>query len=225
LVVSFFVGSALIAALVDIPVFARITVYRNSQLGAALVLVRLLAALPVGALIGGYLLSRVPVRYLAGGGMTLAAAGFAQMTRWDLHALRGGSATVGLVMCGLGFGLAIAPVNAALLAATRAEVHGVASALLIVARMIGMLVGISALTTIGLRRFYAVSATIPSITEVCHSQSLCHAYVLKLKEAGIAQLHAIFLGAAVCAAIAVVLSLVLLRNVAAPQQRVRTYGL
>jgi MFS transporter, DHA2 family, triacylglyceride efflux pump len=216
LVVSFFVGSALIAALVDIPVFARVTVYRNSQLGAALVLVRLLAALPVGALIGGYLLAKVPVTYLAGGGMTLAAAGFVQMTRWDLHALRGGSATGALVVCGLGFGLAIAPVNAALLAATRAEVHGVASALLVVARMIGMLVGISALTTIGLRRFYAVSATIPPITEVCHSQSLCHAYVLKLKVAGIAQLHTIFLGAAVCAAIAVVLSLVLLRTAAAP---------
>ena len=49
LLVSFFVGAALIAALVDIPVFARVTVYPDSQLGAALVLVRLLAALPVGA--------------------------------------------------------------------------------------------------------------------------------------------------------------------------------
>ena len=50
LVVSFFVGAALIAALVDIPIFARITVYPDSQLLAALVLVRLLVALPVGAL-------------------------------------------------------------------------------------------------------------------------------------------------------------------------------
>ena len=49
LLVSFFVGAALIAALVDIPIFARITVYPDSQLDAALVLVRLLVALPVGA--------------------------------------------------------------------------------------------------------------------------------------------------------------------------------
>jgi hypothetical protein len=48
LVVSFFVGSALIAALVDVPVFARVTVYPDSQLGAALVLVRFLIALPMG---------------------------------------------------------------------------------------------------------------------------------------------------------------------------------
>ena len=49
LVVSFFVGAALIAALIDIPIFARTTIYRDSQLMAALVLVRFLVALPVGA--------------------------------------------------------------------------------------------------------------------------------------------------------------------------------
>ena len=51
-VVSFFVGAALIAALIDIPIFARTTVYPDSQLMAALVLVRFLVALPVGAVVG-----------------------------------------------------------------------------------------------------------------------------------------------------------------------------
>ena len=41
MLVSFFVGAALIAALIDIPLFARTTVYPDSQLNAALVLVRL----------------------------------------------------------------------------------------------------------------------------------------------------------------------------------------
>ena len=62
LLVSFFVGAALIAALVDIPIFARVTVYPDSQLEAALVLVRFLVALPVGALVGGYLIRRLPGR-------------------------------------------------------------------------------------------------------------------------------------------------------------------
>ena len=62
LLVSFFVGAALIAALVDIPIFARTTVYPDSQLTAALVLVRFLVALPVGALVGGYLIRRLPRR-------------------------------------------------------------------------------------------------------------------------------------------------------------------
>jgi MFS transporter, DHA2 family, triacylglyceride efflux pump len=226
LLVSFFVGSALIAALVDIPVFARVTVYQNSQLGAALVLLRLLVALPVGALIGGYLLRRVPVVYPAATGMTLAALSFAAMTRWDLHSLPGAGATATLLLCGFGFGLAIAPVNAALLTSTASDVHGLASALLVVARMIGMLVGISVLTTVGLRRFYSVSSTVPSIARVCHSQRLCDAYVLKLTEAGVTQLQTIFWGAAVCAAIAAVLSMVLLRSAAgAPQRGVGALGM
>ena len=58
MLVSFFIGAALIAALIDIPLFARTTVYPDSQLLAALVLVRFLVALPVGAVVGGYLTRR-----------------------------------------------------------------------------------------------------------------------------------------------------------------------
>ena len=210
--VSFFVGWALIAALVDIPIFARITAYPNSQLGAALVLLRLLAALPVGALLGGYLTRTVPAGGLAAVGMLLAAGGFCWMARWDRTALDSWTASLPLVVAGLGFGLAIAPVNAALLAATRDAVHGVTSALLIVARMIGMLVGISALTTLGLRRFYAVSADLPTPAEVCRTPNPCPAYVEELKTAGIAQLHVIFWGAAACAVVAAVLAILLLRG-------------
>ncbi|MGI8993926.1 MAG: MFS transporter [Nocardioidaceae bacterium] len=219
ILVSFFVGASLIAALVDIPVFARVTTYPNSQLGAALVLVRLLAALPVGALLGGYLIRHVPVGVIAAVGMVSAAGGFAWMTQWGKTSLESPTATVPLVLAGLGFGLAIAPVNAALLAATRADVHGIASALVVVARMVGMLVGVSALTTIGLRRFYAVSARQPSIDDVCHSARVCPAYVDVLKDAGIAQIHAIFWGAAVCAVVAAVLSLALLRGAATTRER------
>jgi MFS family permease len=211
-VVSFLIGSSLIAALVDIPIFARVTAYPDSQLGAALVLLRLLAALPVGALAGGYLLRRVPVAMVASVGMMLVAASFAWLAQWDRSALDSPVSTVPLVLGGLGFGLAIAPVNAALLAATRSEVHGIASALVVVARMVGMLVGISALTTIGLRRFYAVSASVPPLQDVCGSDRICDAYVAALRDAGIAQISAIFWGAAVCALMAAVASVVLLRG-------------
>jgi len=85
--------------------------------------------------------------------------------------------------------------------------------------MVGMLVGISALTTIGLRRFYAVSAQQPSIDEVCNSSGVCAEYVEILRDAGIAQLHAIFWGAAFCAVVAAVLSLVLLRGASASSQQ------
>ncbi len=114
-----------------------------------------------------------------------------------------------LVLGGLGFGLAIAPVNAALLAHTADAVHGVTSALLIVARMVGMLLGISALTTIGLRAFYAASDKIPPAEELCNgAATACQAYKDAVRDAGITQLHTVFVGAAVCALIAAVLALV-----------------
>ena len=134
------------------------------------------------------------------------------MSTWGLTSLGEPVATVPLVLSGLGFGLALAPVNAALLAATAAAVHGVTSALLVVARMVGMLVGISALTTIGLRRYYAVQVDLPSPSSVCPSGTQCAAYTRMLKEAGLAQLETVFVGAAVCAVLAALLALVLFRT-------------
>ncbi len=213
IVVSFFVGSALIAALVDIPIFARITIADGSQIKAALVLVEFLVALPVGALLGGVLIRRLPAGVLAATGMVLAALGFWLMAGWDFDSLHHLGSSAVLAMTGLGFGLALAPVNAALLASTDDAVHGVTSALLVVARMVGMLVGISALTTIGLRRYYAVQSGIPSPNSVCGGdKTRCAAYTRMIESAGIEQLQAIFLGAAICALVAAVAALVCFRG-------------
>ena len=212
LLVSFFVGASLIAALVDIPFFARITVYRDSQLDAALVLVRFLIALPIGAVVGGWLLRKFSAALLTPIAMAMSAAAFFHMATWDKNALNDPYETVSLIVAGLGFGLAIAPVNAVLLEHTADAVHGVASGLLIVARMVGMLIGISALTTIGLRQFYSASAAIPAVTELCDgSTKACAAYRDAILGAGLAQLHAVFVGAAVCALIAGALAALLLR--------------
>ncbi|UYM05279.1 MFS transporter [Solicola gregarius] len=203
IVVSFFTGAALIAALVDIPFFARLTAYQDSQLDAALVLLRFLIALPIGAVLGGWLTRRTSAGVLTLVAMLVAAGSFCWMATWGRDALDHWSVSVPLVLAGLGFGAAIAPVNAALLASTRSDVHGVASALLVVARMVGMLVGISALTTVGLRRFYAVSDDIPPASRLCpDGEPSCDAYNNRLIDAGLAQLDAVFLGAALCAAVA-----------------------
>lgn len=201
IVVSFLVGVALVAALVDVPLFARTTVDTRSQLDAALVLVRFLVAVPVGALAGGYLVRRLPGGAIAAAGMVLAAFGFALMTRWDPDALRHAAATVPLVVAGLGFGLALAPVNAAVLAATDEAVHGLAASLVVVARMVGMLVGISVLTAVGMRAYFHAAARIPPLSQVCGDR-YCDAYGDLLQAAGVAQEHAVFAGAAVTALVA-----------------------
>ncbi len=213
-VVSFFVGAALIAALIDIPIFARTTVYRSSQLMAALVLVRFLVALPVGAVVGGYLVRTRSAGLITAAGMALSAAGFALMTRWDAETLHDPSANLALAMCGFGFGLALAPVNAAVLASTDEAVHGVSTAMVVVARMVGMLVGISALTTIGLHRYYAKQDALQTVTQVCGEPKMCAAFRDLQKAAGVAQEQTVFMGAVVCALAAGVLALLLFRGAA-----------
>ena len=213
MVVSFFVGSALIAALVDIPIFARITIYGDSQLSAALVLVRFLVGLPVGAFLGGLASRHAPAGVVTAGGMALSCAGFLAMSQWGLETLRSPWASVPLVAGGLGVGLAMAPVNAALLASTADAVHGIASALLVVARTVGKLVGVSALTTIGLRRYYAAESAMPSPAEVCTGgRTRCAEFTTILREAGLVQLQTIFLGAAVSCVLAGLVALVVFRH-------------
>jgi len=142
----------------------------------------------------------------------MSAVAFWHMSTWDATSLDDATETWSLILGGLGFGIAIAPVNSVLLAHTADAVHGVSSALLIVARMVGMLLGISALTTIGLRAFHAATDRIPPAVELCKGKATyCQAYKDAQIDAGITQLHAVFVGAAVSAVIAAVLALVLLR--------------
>jgi MFS family permease len=214
------VGAALMAALLDIPVLARATVDPNSQLGAALVLLRLLIGVPIGAVAGGWLAQRLGNRLVAGIGMALAAVAFLAMTRWTATTL-GDPFGPGwlhpsdpvLLACGLGFGLAIAPVNGSMLASVREQMHGLASALVVVARMIGMLVGISILTAVSLHIFYTSSSAFPSPSALCPKAPLnCPPYEQDVTTAIVTELHAVFLGAALSAGLAAVLAVSLLRG-------------
>jgi MFS family permease len=215
------VGAALMAALVDIPVFARATVDADSQVGAALVLARLLVAVPAGAVLGGALVGRLGYRAVAGAGMLLAASMFTVMAGWTASTLDDPLAGVPwlhlsdlvLVGCGLGFGLAIVPVTAAMLGAVAPRLHGIAASLTVAARMVGMLTGLSLLTAIGLRRFYSVQATLPDPASLCPTSPLrCPAYDTLATGAILDELHVIFLGAAACALVAAVVALSALRR-------------
>ena len=213
LVVSLFTGAALIAVLVDVPVLVRTVVEDVTQLDAALVLVRFLAALPIGALIGGWLIRSLSPATVTTAGMVIATAGLAAISRWGIGSLSGPGDDVVLAGAGFGFGLAVAPVNAAILTATPRDTHGIASALVVVARMVGMLAGLSALTAIGLRRLYSVQAGIESPAVTCpQAPTDCEPYESAVRDAVVAQLQVTFTGAAVCAAVAAVCAAVLLRD-------------
>ena len=221
LLVNLVLGAALMAAIIDVPIFARATAFPDSQINAALILVRLLAAVPVGALIGGLVCERIGYRAVTAVGMTFSALALLGMAQWNettlvVAGVLGTPVRMSdgvLALCGLGFGIAIAPVNAAMLAATAARLHGLASALVVVARMIGMLVGLSVLTALGLRTFAEAQTKIPSPTVLCpHSPANCSPYDILVRHAIVEEIHVIFIGAACCAALAAILGGALLRR-------------
>jgi hypothetical protein len=188
LVVSLLVGAALVAVVVDVPLLARLT-DGYDETGAALVLVRFLLAVPAGALAGGWSLRRLGDGAVAGVGLLLAGAGLLLMSRWTLHSVTDTlPATVVLVVVGLGMGLALAPVNNAALADSPADAHGVASALVVVARMVGMVVGLALLTSIGLNRYYEA---VRHLADPLDTGALVGA--------GVVQVQTVFLGGAIAA--------------------------
>ncbi len=198
LLVSVLVGVSLVAVVVDVPFLARLTV-TGSQTTAALLLVRFLVAVPVGALAGGWLLNRLGPAVVAAAGLVLAGTGLALMSGWGHGSLQSWSTTPVLALAGLGLGLAIAPVNAAALADAPGDAHGVVSSLVVLARMVGMVVGLALLTAVGLHRYYAAVAALPD-----------QGNTAALAAAGVVQVQTVFLGGAIAAfsaaGIAVVLS-------------------
>jgi MFS family permease len=162
------IGAALMVALLDVPILGRL-VFSLDQLAAGLLLTQFLIGVPVGAILGGVVAGRIGERVTAVLGSLLAAAAFLQMSTWPATelALRVGpfrSADIALAACGLGFGIVIAPLAATVLRLTRAQHHGLASSLVVLARVMGMLIGLSALTAFGLFRFRQILGT-PQLTE------------------------------------------------------------
>lgn len=192
LVVSFLVGTALVAVIVGIPLLSRLTVSPD-QTVAAFELLKFLAAVPVGAVLGGWLLRRVGDGAVAGAGTLLAAGALFLASGWGRGSLDSAGGTIGLVLIGFGMGLALAPVNNAALADSPVDAHGTASALVVVARMIGMVVGIAVLTAIGLNRYYREVGALSDPTDID-----------ALVDAAIGQVQTMLLGASFAAALAAV---------------------
>jgi hypothetical protein len=200
LLVSVLVGVALVAIVVGIPILARLTL-TGSQTVAALVLVRFLVAVPVGALLGGWLLHRLGPAALAAGGLFLAGVGLALMSGWGRGSLQSWSTTPVLALAGLGLGIALAPVSSAALANAPGHAHGIVSSLVVLARMVGMVAGLALLTAIGLRRYYVLVAALPDQSNQA-----------ALTAAGIVQVQTVFLGGAIAALLAAAVALALGRR-------------
>jgi MFS transporter, DHA2 family, triacylglyceride efflux pump len=153
---SLLVGTALIIAMVDIPIFVA-TVLGWSAIDSGLALLRLTAMIPVGALIGGWLCSIISCRLTAILGLVPTAIGFWLMHLWPLD-VGWTQITISTLIGGLGFGLVIAPIGTTAINAASSRQIGMASSVVTVLRMVGMILGLAALTSWGLGRFRALAA-------------------------------------------------------------------
>ena len=166
-VVSLLIGVAFIVVMVDIPLLAN-AVFRRTPLEGGLMLMRFSAFLPVGGIVGGFAARWIGNRITGAAGLILIAFGLYNVSLWPagVDDLR---ITCDLAFAGFGFGLLLAPVVASAIAAVGLKNAGTAIALTHVSRVIGMMVGLSVLTSWGLSRFESSMADaplpIPSINE------------------------------------------------------------
>jgi len=204
-------------ALVDIPIMGR-GMFDLDQLGSALLLARFMVAVPIGAALGGLLAARLGGRWTAVLGLAAAVASFLLLSRWEANELSRHlgplrEADLVLVLGGLGFGIVIAPLAAAVLDVARAERHGLAASMVVLVRTLGMLVGLSALTAFGLHRFYDLFNQGPLLRLIPGSpdfEAQKAAFNARVTSALVAEYHGIFLIAAGLCAVAALVALLTL---------------
>ena len=159
------VGAALMVGMVNVPLqVALIATPERGAIVSAELLGAFCAAMAIGGVIGGRLTGRFGYRAVVVVGLLLAAVGFLLMTQWpnDLHVTL---QALDLAIGGFGFGLVIAPVGAAALNAARSKDLGIASGLVIATRLLGMTIGISALTGWSVSRLNRALISLPPLPQ------------------------------------------------------------
>ena len=145
------VGVSLIIAMVTVPLLAN-TVMAREPFTGALWLLRMTAAIPVGALVGAALVPSLGARPVTAAGLAMTAAGMFLAGGWELG-VGEPELTIHLVIAGLGFGLVIVPILSQALAAVDEDYRGTGASLVVVSRMMGMTLGLAALSAWGVEPF------------------------------------------------------------------------
>lgn len=166
---NFVVGAALVIAMVDVPIFVNAVEVdlKRAALVSGWVLAVLTASMAMTAYVGGRLTQRTWYGPPVVAGLVAATVAYASMgftwnghTSYLLIAMQ-------LAVLGAGFGLTVAPTNAAVIAGAAPDQRGAAAGLVMVTRLLGFSVGLSALTAWGLARFNSLRGDIdlPPLTD------------------------------------------------------------
>ena len=155
---------------------------------------------------------------MAFAGLLIAAAGYWLISNWpvDVLAARHDLGLFSLPMldtdlaiAGFGLGLVIGPLTSATLRVVPAAQHGIASAAVVVARMIGMLIGIAALSAWGLYRFNQHLQSLPPARAPTHSGRTAGRRSGRYREAYVLQYGEIFAITAIVCLVGALLGLLI----------------
>jgi MFS family permease len=162
LAVNVAVGAGLVIAMVDVPLFVNaveVDLERSAVVSGA-ILSALTAAMAIASYVGGRLTQSSWYRPPLLAGVALATAAYLWMgLTWDADAPYALFA-LQLALLGAGLGLTVAPVTSAVVDHAPPDQRGAAAGLVMVVRLLGLSVGLSALTAWGLARFNDLRATL-----------------------------------------------------------------
>ena len=146
-----FYGAALIISMVTIPLMVNTVLYGTSLEGG-LILMRMTIAIPIGAVIGGWLSKHYDLRIPAVSGLLFCFVALLFMSRWN-ELIEDPLMSYHLSMAGFGFGLMIAPITTSAINSSSTKNQGSAAGIISSSRFLGMTFGIAALSAWGSQRF------------------------------------------------------------------------
>lgn len=161
------IGYALFIGLVIVPILVNVRQQSTAQLqGAALEVGALLSTLTIpmalAAIPGGLFSVRFGIRNTVLAGLLSSAAGFALVaTTWTLN-ISNEFVAFQMALVGIGIGLTFSPISAAIINSATDEERGVASALVLVVRLVGMTVSVSSLSSLALFRVNVLASELQS---------------------------------------------------------------
>jgi hypothetical protein len=145
--VSLLTGYAFATAIIGGAVFVDRVLYGGPD-DQRLALGALAGATALGALLSGFVVRVIPLSLVALLGIALSVVGLVLMSGWTA-AVRLDTVALSLAIYGFGFGLTVTPRSTAAVEAAGRRAFGTASAIVTVARMLGMAVGLAILTAYG----------------------------------------------------------------------------
>ena len=201
------VGAVLAIAMVDVPLFVNLVVetdIRSAAVVSGWVLTALTASMALMTRFGGSIADRRGHRVPSVAGMAIAAGALLAMgTTWDVGT---GAATmaVQVAILGIGIGLVTAPLTAVVVDEVVEERRGVGTALVVIARLVGLALGLAGLTAWALYRYgeLRTAISLPPLTDAGYAAAAEAAQ----RDLSAAVLAETFLAAAVVAGVGLVLT-------------------